>query len=384
MDYESEGLLEGLVGEAREARRHLLAELAADGVPLDELKAAVAEDRLAMLPVERVYAPPGPRFTAAEVCLRSGLEPAFLERYQRALGVRVPGPQERVLTEHDLEVAELVRGFLDAGLPEAGVLESARVIGLAMSQVARSVSQLVAESVVRAGGGERDVALRFALAARTLTPMANQILDRAFQLHQLELLRSEVIGSAEIAAGEVRGAREYSVCFADLVGFTSLGERLEPHEYGAVGERLAELAAEIAEPPVRLVKLIGDAAMLASRETAPLVGAALRLQEAVAGTADLPELRVGVARGIAVPRAGDLYGRAVNVASRLSAIARPGSVLCDGAVREAAGNGFRWSFAGARRLKGIEGRTELYRVRPGGPEAVEADQAEQAPAPGNR
>jgi adenylate cyclase len=373
VDFESEGLLEGLEGEAREARRHLLAELAAEGVPLDELRTAVAEDRLAMLPVERVYSPPGARFTSEEVCRRSGLEPALLERYQRALGVRVPGPSERVLTEHDLELARLVRGFIDAGLPEEGILEAARVIGLAMSQVARAVSQLVAESVVRAGVSERDVALRFAQAARVLTPMANEILDRAFQLHQLELLRSEVIGSAEIAAGEVRGAREYTVGFADLVGFTSLGERLEPHEYGAVGERLGELAAEIAEPPVRLVKLIGDAAMLASRETEPLVAAALELQSAVAGAADLPELRVGVARGIAVPRAGDLYGRAVNVASRLSAIARPGSVLCDRAAREAAGDGFRWSFAGARRLKGIEGRTELYRARLRDPGAAEAD-----------
>jgi adenylate cyclase len=364
VDFEAEGLLEGLEGEARAARTHLLAELVAEGVSIDELRAAVAEDRLAMLPVERVYSPPGPRFTSEEVCRISGLDPTLLERYQRALGVRVPGPRERVLTEHDLEVARLVRGFLDVGLPEAGILESARVIGLAMSQVARSVSQLVAEAVVSAGGSERDVALRFAQAARVLTPMANEILDRAFQLHQLELLRSEVIGSAEIAAGEVRGAREYAVGFADLVGFTSLGERLEPHEYGAVGERLGELAAEIAEPPVRLVKLIGDAAMLASRETQPLVAAALELQEAVAGTADLPELRVGVARGIAVPRAGDLYGRAVNVASRLSAIARPGSVLCDRAAKDAAGDGFRWSFAGARRLKGIEGRTELYRARP--------------------
>ena len=50
IDFEAEGLLEGLDGEAREARERLLAELVDDGVELEELRTAVAEDRLALLP----------------------------------------------------------------------------------------------------------------------------------------------------------------------------------------------------------------------------------------------------------------------------------------------------------------------------------------------
>src|SRR4051795_10417772 len=57
MDWEAEGLLDGLEGEpARAARRALLDELHEEGVPLDDLRRAVAEDRLALLPVERVLA----------------------------------------------------------------------------------------------------------------------------------------------------------------------------------------------------------------------------------------------------------------------------------------------------------------------------------------
>ena len=56
-DFEAEGLLDGLDGEAREARRRLLEELEASGVPLAELRAAVAEGRLALMPLERVLAP---------------------------------------------------------------------------------------------------------------------------------------------------------------------------------------------------------------------------------------------------------------------------------------------------------------------------------------
>ncbi|MGI8460504.1 MAG: adenylate cyclase regulatory domain-containing protein [Solirubrobacterales bacterium] len=364
IDFEAEGLLEGIDDDAREGRVRLLEELADDGVPLEELKAAVEEDRLAMLPVERFYDPPGERYTFAEIADKTGVPERILQRHQRALGMRVPGSDERVLSESDVEMAEMIRKFREAGLPEDGMLEVTRVIGLAMSQIARATSQLTARTVLADAHDERDVAMRFAAAARALTPLANEIHAHAFRLHQLEVLRSEVVGSAEIASGRLAGAQDFTVCFADLVGFTSLGEQLEPDEFGAVTDRLGELAADIAEPPVRLVKLIGDAAMLVSRDTEPLVNAALRLLDAVEEGEDLPGIRVGVARGSALARGGDLYGRAVNLASRLTAIARPGRVLCDEQAKNETEDDFDWSFAGARRIKGIDGSVRLFRARP--------------------
>jgi adenylate cyclase len=102
--------------------------------------------------------------------------------------------------------------------------------------------------------------------------------------------------------------------------------------------------------------------MLSSREPAPLVRAALSLLDAVED-ADLPSLRAGVAYGRAVPRAGDLYGHAVNVASRVTGIARPGSVLCTPEVHDAAPDEFAWSYAGRHRLKGLGESVPLYRAR---------------------
>jgi adenylate cyclase len=278
--FDVEPFLEGTEGDAREGRRRLLEELAADGVAPEELRAAVEEDRLVMIPVERAYSPPGERFTIDQVAERAGVSRSVLERHMRALGLRAPEPGEEVLTERDVKMAMLLRQFLDVGLPEEGLLEVARVIGLAMSQVARAVSQLTADTILREGDSERDVAMRLAEAARGLTPMASEIFDHAFRAHQLELLRSEAVSSTEVAIGRFSGAQEVTVCFADLVGFTSLGERLDPEEYGALTDRLAELVSDLVEPPVRLVKLIGDAAMLSSRETEPLLNAALGLQAA--------------------------------------------------------------------------------------------------------
>jgi adenylate cyclase len=140
-------------------------------------------------------------------------------------------------------------------------------------------------------------------------------------------------------------------------------------ELGLIAGRLDELASAVAEPPVRLVKLIGDAAMLVSADAAAMVEAALRMVEAAdAEGEDFPRLRAGIARGSVHVQAGDYYGRPVNLASRLTAIAKPGSVLLDAPAREAAGADFEYSFAGEKRLKGFDSRTKLYRARRAAPE----------------
>ena len=105
---------------------------------------------------------------------------------------------------------------------------------------------------------------------------------------------------------------------------------------------------------MRLVKTIGDAAMLASPEPEPLLEAALALIEgAEAEGGDFPQLRAGAAFGPALARAGDWFGAPVNLASRITAVARPGSLLVDAPLYEAVGSAYRASFAGERRLKGI-------------------------------
>src|SRR4051812_40249080 len=102
-DFEAEGMLDGLEGDAREARRKLLEALESDGYSRDDLKQAVAEGRLALLPVEQALEPPGERYTFAQVAEKAGLETPFLESLIRALGLPVPpDPDEATLAESDL------------------------------------------------------------------------------------------------------------------------------------------------------------------------------------------------------------------------------------------------------------------------------------------
>jgi adenylate cyclase len=79
----------------------------------------------------------------------------------------------------------------------------------------------------------------------------------------------------------------------------------------------------------------------------------------------MPALRAGIAQGPALIRSGDYYGNTVNVASRVTGVARPGSVLATKDVHDAVPDEFEWSFAGRHRLKGISDRMPLYRARRG-------------------
>jgi adenylate cyclase len=364
IDFEAEGLLEGLDGEARKARLSLLEELADEGVGAEELRAAVAAGRLALLPVERVLTGEGARYTPQEVAEKAGVDLEELQRANAALGIPNPEPEERVLGEADLEAAQRLRSFRELGLPEEETLQVARTIGMGTARIAQSNRELFLRNLVQPGDDERELARRFEAAANAMVPLVGPLLAYALQRHLLEQIRSDVIGAADLAAGELSTSTEITVAFADLVDFTKLGERVPVEELGQVASRLEELASEVARSPVRLVKLIGDAAMLVSPDPEALGEAALGLVEAAEGEGeDFPLLRAGIAYGAAVGQGGDFYGTPVNLASRVTQVARPGSVLAAENAIEAMGDCFHYSYAGERSLKGIKGGTKLYRVR---------------------
>jgi adenylate cyclase len=369
IDFEPEGLLEGLSGKAREARLALLRELADQGVTLDELKRAVEENRLVLLPVERVFDEGADRYTAAEVAEASGLGPHFLGRLLQALGAPIPADDERVYADMDLEAAKRAKMFLEAGLPEEGVLETSRLIGISMANLADANVDLVGDVFTEPGVDERELAMRYAAAARTMAPPLGETLLHAYRLHLRERIRQAVITEAELAEGRVSGSDEMTIAFADMVGFTRLGESLEIEQIGDLTGRLFELASDSARSPVRLVKMIGDAAMFASPESGRLLEAVIGLVES-ARTENIPPLRAGAARGQALGRGGDWYGRPVNLAARITSFARPESVVVDQFVKdsiaESNGRPFHFSFAGKRRFKGIEGEVPVHRVRRAG------------------
>ncbi|HZI91971.1 MAG TPA: adenylate cyclase regulatory domain-containing protein [Thermoleophilaceae bacterium] len=364
IDFEAEGLLDGLDGPARKARLELLESLHGDGYELDSLREAADDGRLALLAVERILGGGSPTRTQQDIAERTGLDIEFLQRLWRALGMALADPDERAFTDADLEAAERVKAFREAGMDDDRILEISRVMGRSMYGVAASIGEVFRETYQQPGDDEMSLAQRYAEAARAMTPMLGPMLEHVLLLQQRSLIDQVAVETTVLAGGKMADSEEVAVCFADLVDFTKLGESVAPAELGAVADRLEELAGEVAEPPVRLIKTIGDAVMLQSRDTDELLAAALAIVEAADSEGEgFPQLCAGVARGEALPRAGDWYGRPVNLASRITDIARPGSVLVDGEVKDAAQRGFRFSFAGGRRIKGVDGEVKLYRAR---------------------
>jgi adenylate cyclase len=368
VDFES--LLEGLEGDERDARLRLLEKLSEAGCSDDELRQAVKEQRLALLPVELALGEDR-TMTAEEAASKADVPIELVERHRRALGLPFSEDDGKAFSDEDVEALRDLKQFLDAGLDEGGLLDATRVTGESMSRVARTVAQLTATSLLKPGVNEHDLGLAFAEAARQLVPVFGKRLEIVFKQQLLELVRTEMVSQQELRSG-LPDAETINVSFSDLVGFTKMGEELPPEEIGRVAGRLGELAGDLATGPVRLVKTIGDAAMLVSPDTEALVAVTLQLVEAAdAEGDDYPMLRAGVARGEAIGRGGDWYGRPVNVASRVTGVARPGSVLVTEGVQSAASEAFDWSFAGKRKLKGVKEPLPLFRARVKGADGKE-------------
>ena len=357
-----EPLLDGLEGDARAARERLLRRLHDDGVPGAELERAVRENRLVLLPIERALRGE-PKYTRAEVAEACEVDAAALDAVRRAAGLPQVADDAREFSEADVEAGRRLKRVLDAGLPLEGVVDANRVMGRALAQIAAAMRQLVGEAVLRDAADEEQAAERLVQSAEVLMPGIGPTMEHFFARHLLELVRSDVLDAEQIASGTIGVSRETAVAFADLVGFTRLGGRVPAEDLGAVARRLEAITVDAVEPGVRLVKTIGDAVMLTAGDPACLLRSLVALADAVdAEGQEFPQVRCGIAVGPAVERHGDLYGHAVNLASRVTGIARPGSVLATAEVREQTQDEFRWSFAGERRVKGV-GEVKLYRAR---------------------
>src|SRR3954471_22497746 len=274
VDFAAEGLLDELEGNARAARERLLQRLHDDGVSLDELRAAVAEGRLLLLPAERLIGGEA-RYTTRQVAEKTGLTIEFLQALRRANGIPVPEPDAVAFTDADVESSESAQKFLEAGLDAETILAITRVLGRGLGQAAELMRSATLELVLEPGTPEDELALRYADAAATFTPMTAPVLGQLLGLHLRHAVRTEVLSATEREDGRLPGAREIAVAFADLVGLTRIGEEVPPDELGRVANRLEELAAERVAAPVRLVKTIGDAVMVVSPEGPPLLHAPL-------------------------------------------------------------------------------------------------------------
>lgn len=360
-------LLDGLDGAARTERAELVQWLLEQGITADEIRAT---NPPLLLASRHLIGDDGTYVSTREISETHGIELMLLQRVQRAIGlVRVDDPDAAVHMRADGEAAAYAQRFVELGLNPDQVVLVVRVLAEGLSRAAEVMRYTALSAIMRPGASEIDIAKGSKALVGQIAPMLGPMIQEMLFMQLRHMMETEAINAGERAAGKpLPGAREVTVGFADLVGFTRLGEVVSAEELGQLANRLADLARDVTRPPVRFIKTIGDAVMFVSPDPASLLDVVLKLVEIVDSDNDFPRLRGGVASGMAVSRAGDWFGSPVNVASRITAVARPGTVLVADSVWEAIGDtgAFQVSFASARRLKGIKSEVKLFRVRRGG------------------
>jgi len=305
-----------------------------------------------------------------EVSARASVSLRSARKFWHALGFPNVADEDTVFTETDLEALRAVAGLVRDGVfDEPTALAMARALARTTDRLAVWQTQLMAEALGEAslptgtGTGVEPDTTRAVPDPATARAAAMKLPDIADELEPLLVYAwrrhlsaaiSRMVSDSEPttdSSGVVR-----CVGFADLVSFTRLVRRLSERELARVVQRFEALASDVVTAHGgRVIKTVGDEVLFVASGAAPAAAIALDLVEAMAEDDLLPDVRVGMASGHVVSRLGDVFGITVNRASRLTAVARPRTVLVDDAMAAslASTSGFEMSALGRRTLRGI-------------------------------
>jgi adenylate cyclase len=336
------------------------------GASAEEINEARRNGYLTLLALDRSLIPGARKYTQTEVATRAGTDVETARAVWRAIGF--PDLPDEVPAFTDADIAAL-RRFLDRianpwiyWSPDQA-LSQARITSSALARIADAESDDLVRSVTAARqDGLDDEATAELIAARLDYDEVARLFDHAHRLQLRAALWRKLAGNDPEAPGTV----DATVGFVDLVGYTSLAEGLDDAELSALIERFAALAHEtVVSAGGRIVKTIGDEVMFIADRVA--TGAHIALELSAASTRDsvLPQARAGLAAGPVLSREGDYFGAVVNLASRLTRLAFPGTVLVSREVAAAltGDEAFRLRRIARQRVRGI-GRLEVFRLDP--------------------
>jgi adenylate cyclase len=235
-----------------------------------------------------------------------------------------------------MQALRWVASVLGAGFPLVAFLQLTRVYGQSLSQIADAETRLfhiyVHEPLMREGVPTLEMSEEMADLGRDLLPLASPIMDFIHRRYLSYFSEQDVVGhmEADVEGDEAYGRIRVAIAFADLAGYTRYVEEEGEVEALSYVERFIEAVANTLPEGARLVKTIGDEAMVVGQDVAAVVDWAVGFSRLYA--TERPAPRIGVNAGPVLYRDGDYYGREVNLASRVVARARGGEVLVTGQV----------------------------------------------------
>lgn len=263
-----------------------------------------------------------PTLTQREVADRAGMDLDLANSLWRYLGFPEVEDDRVAFTEADVEALRVTKRLIDLGVLEEDRLpQFVRSLGRTFARLADWQTRLLLGVLQTAEDGEQpplDVLAE-------VIPMVEEVQGYVWRRHLLAT-------ASRIALRDVRSEteRQLVVGFVDIVGYTSRSRQMSPRALGAMVEWFERVVTElVVQHGGQVIKTIGDEALFTVDD--PTEGALLALELVERAEADeqFPDVRVGLAHGPVLARLGDVFGSTVNIAARLTSVARPARVLVD-------------------------------------------------------
>jgi adenylate cyclase len=267
-------------------------------------------------------------YTADQVAASAGMELEQAKRIWRALGFPEAG-DEAIFTGDDIVALRQLTSMITGDIVDFDLaVNLARGVGQTMARLSDwQVSAMLhrVEEVTGQGGDNLDLIARTLGATDDFVDQFEDLLVFVWRRH----LQAAVARVAASLSGDI-GTTQLSVGFADIVSFTALSNTLTEEKIGDLVERFESRCADVvAVNRGRVIKSMGDAVLFVNDDPIGAYDTAEGIINVIGRDPRMPDVRVGLASGLVVTRLGDVFGPPVNMAARLTAVARRNRIITD-------------------------------------------------------
>lgn len=272
-----------------------------------------------------------PRLNRVQVAEAAGVPLDVAERLWRWLGFPHAGDDDIAFTRLDVEALRQSNELIELGvLSEERQAALVRTWGRSFARLAEWQTTLLADVALESGVVD---------PVARVTGVAEEVLPRVEALQSYVWRRHLVSAAGRILAVDAPGspAVPLAVAFVDIVGYTSQSKAMDESELVSWLEGFEDVCSDIVvEHGGRIIKNLGDEVLVVADDPAAAAEIALQMVDRGADDDDpFPQVRAGLAYGAVVSRLGDVFGPTVNIAARLTSVARPCAVLVDRGAYEA-------------------------------------------------
>ena len=294
-----------------------------------------ADDRSPRDELEHAILGEEPVYNALQVAAETGVTVEELRRLWRALGFPEAG-LEVAFTQSDADAVSTLTDIVEQDLIDVDMaVNLTRAVGQTLARLADWEVATLVHRVEELEQGELATGSRTRSAIRMVDGLSEpfeRLMLYAWRRHLAAAVsRIEALGDNE----EDLHTAEVTVGFADIVSFTALSNQIAEDKIGDLVELFESRCADVvAAQRGRIIKSIGDSVLFVNPDPIRAYDTAEGIINVIGRDSRMPDVRVGLATGSVVMRMGDVFGPPVNMAARLTNVARRNRIIIDANTAE--------------------------------------------------